>query len=593
MVALGCGLREACVGGGQVHVQQQAGPDHVVVGPLDAVARAGAVGRRVAGVAHEHQFRIELELPQGHRALQAGDELGANAQLQALGPHQWVDTLDRIGGRVGIDTYRGATRIVAVEAAPRIDEVLGAGPGAEYQRQLGRGQAGAGLAGVLCHGAFHVEVDLVGAQAHHAAQPGLPLHGAVGIQREAALPHAAFLDGAGAFGAFGGVQAHGPQPVVAHLQADGVEQLMAAQRGVPALAQRTADHAALFGLLELAGPQLVGLLVVGEAEVREQIEPGHDDIGAGLEAAPAVCLLMVGRQAVARGLAAVACIERAVTPDQALFDGALRYLVGRIPLGVVGHRGEARALRLVAQCVAQHTVDAAQVLGVIPGAIVVRGLQGIEQLACRQGARVGHQRAAVAVLARGGGQLPLGQGIDQADARRAGRREIALLGGVGPLAVVDALHELRDQPVQIAVAVAVRVRGHVHRHAVHVGGEVGAVVQVEAAQEVLVGLAAAAVLRDDHARHELQHLGGSQGGPVGQQARVEAALAGGVRAAHRMVVVAFHADWGQGGACWRGDRRHDLGMKLRYQHGDSAREYSETAGSAARCKAVHAAGWEG
>ena len=48
----------------------------------------------------------------------------------------------------------------------------------------------------------------------------------------------------------------------------------------------------------------------------------------------------------------------------------------------------------------------------------------------------------------------------------------------------------------IGVALAVQVGGLVDRHAVDETGEVGAVVQVEPAQQVLVGLALAGVDRD-------------------------------------------------------------------------------------------------
>ena len=54
------------------------------------------------------------------------------------------------------------------------------------------------------------------------------------------------------------------------------------------------------------------------------------------------------------------------------------------------------------------------------------------------------------------------------------------------------------------------MRRHVDRHAVDARGEVGAVVQVEAAQEVLVRLAVAAVLRHDEPGDGLEDLGGPE-----------------------------------------------------------------------------------
>ena len=93
------------------------------------------------------------------------------------------------------------------------------------------------------------------------------------------------------------------------------------------------------------------------------------------------------------------------------------------------------------------------------------------------------------------------------DVAGAGGREVALVGEVRALRILDAGDELRDQEVEIRVALAVRVRRHVDRRAGDGHREVAAVIEVEPAQEVLVGFPLAAVLRDDHAGHGLEHLG--------------------------------------------------------------------------------------
>ena len=54
------------------------------------------------------------------------------------------------------------------------------------------------------------------------------------------------------------------------------------------------------------------------------------------------------------------------------------------------------------------------------------------------------------------------------------------------------------------------VRRHVDGHAVQAHGEVGAVVKIEAAQEVLVGFAVAGVLGGDNARHGFHDVAGAQ-----------------------------------------------------------------------------------
>ena len=47
---------------------------------------------------------------------------------------------------------------------------------------------------------------------------------------------------------------------------------------------------------------------------------------------------------------------------------------------------------------------------------------------------------------------------------------------------------------------------HVDGHAVYFDGEIGAVVKIEAAQEILIGLTLSGMLGDDQAGHDLQRL---------------------------------------------------------------------------------------
>ena len=94
----------------------------------------------------------------------------------------------------------------------------------------------------------------------------------------------------------------------------------------------------------------------------------------------------------------------------------------------------------------------------------------------------------------------------------AGTAEIADLGMIGAFPVSQGADGFGDHEVEVGVALAVAMGAHVDWHAVHVGGEIGAVIQVEAPQEVLVGLACAAVLGHHHAGHQFQHIPGAQNG---------------------------------------------------------------------------------
>ena len=90
-----------------------------------------------------------------------------------------------------------------------------------------------------------------------------------------------------------------------------------------------------------------------------------------------------------------------------------------------------------------------------------------------------------------------------ADFGGSGAGEVAAGGLIGAFAEFDVADELGNEEVEICVALAMAVTAHIHRHAVDACGEIRAVVEVKAAEEELIGLAAAAMLRCDQTRHRL------------------------------------------------------------------------------------------
>lgn len=78
--------------------------------------------------------------------------------------------------------------------------------------------------------------------------------------------------------------------------------------------------------------------------------------------------------------------------------------------------------------------------------------------------------------------------------------------------VIDVVDELGDEEVEVGVALPVRVRRHVDGHPLETRLEVRAMIEVEAANEVLVRLAVARVLRDDEPRHGFEQLAFAQEG---------------------------------------------------------------------------------
>ncbi len=90
------GVGEARARSREVGVEQQPRRRDPVVVPFDAAPAAGPARLGLAGVADEDQLGAELELPEGERALQTRDDLGAQAQLAAFRADQRRHGPDRI-----------------------------------------------------------------------------------------------------------------------------------------------------------------------------------------------------------------------------------------------------------------------------------------------------------------------------------------------------------------------------------------------------------------------------------------------------------------------------------------------------------------
>jgi hypothetical protein len=110
--------------------------------------------------------------------------------------------------------------------------------------------------------------------------------------------------------------------------------------------------------------------------------------------------------------------------------------------------------------------------------------------------------------------------VAQLQIERTGGGEVAVPREVGPLGDLDPLHQLGDHEVEIGVALPVAVADQVDRDAVHEHRHVGAVIGVEAAEEVLVRLAAAGVLHDVEPGDDLEDVGGTR-----VRAQLEVAIA--------------------------------------------------------------------
>ena len=264
--------------------------------------------------------------------------------------------------------------------------------------------------------------------------------------------------------------------------------------------------------------ELVAVLGIGEKvrEVREQVHPVVGEVALDARERAGRAALPGRDQRVAVRAASVARVDVAEARDGPVLDRAQRDLVGGIPLGVVEHPRQAEAALGRAAAVADDAVQLAEVVGAHPGPVVGAELDRREQGPVAHPRRDREERPPVAVLAQLGLEDRPLEHVEVAHRDGTRRGEVALPRVVGALLELDRAHELGNHEVEVGIALAVAVRREVDRQARDGEREVGAVVDVEAAHVVLVGLPLAAVLADDHARHPFREIARAGQRTVGQ-----------------------------------------------------------------------------
>ncbi len=93
-----------------------------------------------------------------------------------------------------------------------------------------------------------------------------------------------------------------------------------------------------------------------------------------------------------------------------------------------------------------------------------------------------------------------------------------------------------------------RVRRQVKRHIVEENGEICAVVEIEAAKKILVGLAAAGVLRDDETGNRLQNFSRTKNRTILDFLCAHRSLGAGFGNSDKVILPALHVDGGAHGA---------------------------------------------
>ena len=261
-------------------------------------------------------------------------------------------------------------------------------------------------------------------------------------------------------------------------------------------------HAAAVELLELVAIHRVG----GVGEVRIEIETIVHRVAVHTQGPGTKRLPPARGEAIAVGFAAIGGVVVAEAADGTGSHRTAGNLVGRIPLPAIAHGQQVEAAIGVAPRVLDDAIHFCQIFGKFPGPGGARGVCGDQEVApgeCPGGTGEG---AGVAVLPAGHERQVVFQAaaivhIDSADCR-----EVAVLGVVSALTVFDALDQFRNHEIDVAIALTMGVGGQVDWQPLYACGQVRTVVEVEPAQEKLVGLAPTTMLRNDEAWHYLEHF---------------------------------------------------------------------------------------
>ena len=303
--------------------------------------------------------------------------LRADAELGALRPNQQRHAILRRHLVDGIDGDRRAADVVGVQAVAGIAVELGLVPGPKHDAGLRARHRCLGIAGIFRRVAEHAPRKDVLADANRGAQPIGPACRRVGPDADIAFLHAVLAHGRKQRTLLGLEQAD-MDVVIAALHADAGLSLEAAKAPVEGMPRVEAAEGAAVELVELVA---IDGIVEEIGEIVVELQVGTHDIGAEIALAVFARMRKIAGQAEAAGDAAVGRIERAETADDALVDGALRHLIGRVPGVGIGHRRQREPVGRGALAVAHHAVDLAHIVRHVPRAVVFDALDGGEQRA--------------------------------------------------------------------------------------------------------------------------------------------------------------------------------------------------------------------
>ncbi len=183
-----------------------------------------------------------------------------------------------------------------------------------------------------------------------------------------------------------------------------------------------------------------------------------------------------------------------------------------------------------------------------PWAVIVIRFSAVQQTARAKLLRCAENGPPIAIHAAFHLEEVLWQRLEKFQMGRSCRAIVADIGVIRTFLVIHPLHKLRDDGVHVRVSLAVRVRRQVERHIVDEDGEICAVVEIESAKKILVGFAAAGVLRDDDAGNRLQNFSRSKNRTILDFLCAHRSLGGGIGNSDEVILPALHVYGGAHGA---------------------------------------------
>ena len=300
-----------------------------------------------------------------------------------------------------------------------------------------------------------------------------------------------------------------------------------------------ADDDTVIGLRELVALRRI---VEEVCEVREQREIGvHGKELNGLRRARADVAVRA-RQAVALRRAAVCRVELPEARDESFFDRAEWNLVARVPAIVIRQSKQREPRRRRTPGVPRQSAELPNALGNLPRSVVGFAFAADEEISASNGRRRSRREAHEIALSVRGARKRTIELTEQMELRTAGAAEVADLGVIDAELVVDVVDEFWNEKIQIGIALPVPVGRKVERHALETRLKIGAVIEVEAANEILVRLPFARVLGDDHPGHRLEQLALARDRAEAQICRADASLGRAGRDAAQVVDPPHHFD---------------------------------------------------